>query len=364
MFSKLIFYTLREVVPPVALFTVSILGLELLGTDFYQLVGIIVDRKIPWQVVLEMLYLRIPYWTFHTLPIALVLGLLTGLGRLERDLEYRALITSGMDPKKMLFPIMMLSTLICFTNYYFGEKLVPKTLQKYNELISRYAPEQISESEIKENLIYSHADGTIVFIGKHDKTKSLAKKILILMEDDQGKENLVLSRSAHINEDNFILQQGIRYPEVGDHYESIPSQNFDSIEGALSMDLINSLKVPGQALERYTPDLQQDIKRASEWGQSSSDTAHLLLNLHLKMSLPLSSILLTLVVFPLSLWGGISRGYSHVFLGLGLFGMFFGLLNVFKSLGYQNLINPVVAAWMPNLIFLFLGFFLLRRMPR
>ena len=72
MFSKLIFYTLREVVPHVILFTVSILGLELLGTDFYQLVGIIVDRKIPWQVVLEMLYLRIPYWTFHTLPIALV----------------------------------------------------------------------------------------------------------------------------------------------------------------------------------------------------------------------------------------------------------------------------------------------------
>ena len=58
MFSKLISYTLREVVPPVVLFTVSILGLELLGTDFYQLVGIIVDRKIPWQVVLEMLYLR------------------------------------------------------------------------------------------------------------------------------------------------------------------------------------------------------------------------------------------------------------------------------------------------------------------
>ena len=60
MFKRLNFYTLREVIPPVFLFTIAILGLELLGTDFYQLVGIIVDRKIPVKVVLEMLYLRIP----------------------------------------------------------------------------------------------------------------------------------------------------------------------------------------------------------------------------------------------------------------------------------------------------------------
>ena len=364
MFKRFNFYTLREVIPPVFLFTIAILGLELLGTDFYQLVGIIVDRKIPVKVVLEMLYLRIPYWTFHTLPIALVLGLLTGLGRIERDLEYRALITSGMDPKKMLMPLMVLASFICVLNYYFGEKLVPKTLGKYNELISRYAPEQIDDKEVKENLIYSHSDGTIVFIGKHDKTRNLAKNIMVLSSADQDRESLLLARSAYIDKDSLTFQSGIEYPVLGDYYDSIPSQPFDSMEGFLSLDLIDSLKVPGQALERYTPDLQQDIKRASEWGQNRSETAHLLLNLHLKMSLPLSAILLTLVVFPLSLWGGISRGYSNVFLGLGLFGMFFGLLNIFKSLGYQDLINPVVAAWMPNLIFLILGFFLLRRMPR
>ncbi|MBC8515230.1 LptF/LptG family permease [bacterium] len=357
-------YAVNQVLGPILLFGGATLALELLGTDFYQLVGTIVDRSIPSSVVLRMLALRIPYWLVHTIPVALVMGVLMGLGRAERNLEYRALITSGMSPTRLLFPILGVATILGGLAWWLAENVVPETLREYQTLLSRHAPGIDNDKLPDRRLFYAREGGEIVYLGRRDEASNTATRLLIIEPDQNGEIVLTLARSAFVKDGELVLEGGTLYPAHSLEMDEIPIEPFDQRPSGLDPGLIRLVSGAGDALTQFTPDLQQDLERAKEWGESRERLSRKVMGLHLKFALPLSNLLLALVVFPLALWGGPSRGYSHLFMGLGLFGAFFGLLNLAKSMGQQDIFNPVFAAWMPNMIFLAVGIWLLGRMPR
>lgn len=367
--SRLARYSLGLVLGPVGLFLLATLAIELLGTDLYQLVGTIVERGIPGKVVGQMLLLRAPYWLVHTVPMALVLGILMGLGRAKTDLEYQALLTAGMRPISLLAPLLVMGAAFAAGTYLLGEHVVPASLRKYNELRSRYAPEIMDEGDLTsdQRLFWARpaaAGGEILYVGRRDRRLDAYSRLLIVTPAAAGGEEIVLARSARLEDGSLIAENGVVYPDVAAADDDMAAVRFDEREVVLEAGFLEGLAGASDALTEHTPDILQDVDEALKYGASRAYLARRLLALHLRFALPVSNFLLVLVVFPLALSGGKARGYSHVFAGLALFGAFFGLLNLSKSLGHQDILSPIVAAWLPDAVFLALGVWLLGRMPR
>lgn len=362
-------YAIAQVAGPIALFLIATLALELLGTDLYQLVGTIVERGIPFGVVVQMLLLRAPYWLLHTIPIALVLGILTGLGRANQDLEYRALITAGMAPVSLLGPLLALGVAFGGLAYGLAEYVVPPSLLKYKELVRRHAPEVTEEGERLADVRLFFArpmeqGGEIVYVGRREPRTSSYSRLLVVRPDGEGGSAVLLARSARMEAGVLVAEHGVLYPDLAAADDEIPAQRFDEREMELAEGFLAGLRGASDSLTEHTPDILEDIREAIDFGASRAVLARQIMDLHLRWALPASNVLLVLVVFPLALWGGRSRGYSHVFAGLALFGAFFGLLNLAKSLGHQEFLDPVTAAWLPNAVFLAVGAWLMDRMPR
>ncbi|RXK84573.1 YjgP/YjgQ family permease [Chlorobaculum sp. 24CR] len=82
--------------------------------------------------------------------------------------------------------------------------------------------------------------------------------------------------------------------------------------------------------------------------------------LHTKIALPLASMIIVLIGVPLSSKkkrSGLAVEISiSLFIGL----LYLGMLRTIGSLGYDGLLNPVLAAWLPDLLFITAGALLYR----
>src|SRR5262249_61286033 len=69
----------------------------------------LVAKGVPWGVAGRMMLTLIPQSLGLTIPMALLVGLLIGLGRMSGDREAVALLACGVSPYRLLRPVVGLA---------------------------------------------------------------------------------------------------------------------------------------------------------------------------------------------------------------------------------------------------------------
>ena len=92
-------YIIAEILPP---FFVGLLAFIfiLLIVRILKLIDLVVTRGVPLVQVAKLLSLILPTFLELTVPMAFLLAILLGLGRLSHDQEILALKASGVSPGK------------------------------------------------------------------------------------------------------------------------------------------------------------------------------------------------------------------------------------------------------------------------
>jgi lipopolysaccharide export system permease protein len=81
---------------------------------------------------------------------------------------------------------------------------------------------------------------------------------------------------------------------------------------------------------------------------------------YLKFALPFACVVLALVSLPLAVHFGRGGGFTGILIALALFFLYVQGYLVSKDLG-ASMLPPMVAAWLPNILFALVGAFLLWR---
>jgi lipopolysaccharide export system permease protein len=95
--------------------------------------------------------------------------------------------------------------------------------------------------------------------------------------------------------------------------------------------------------------------------RSGNDANKLMVDQALKLALPATCIIIALFGAPLAVTSHRAGAAVGVAISLGTTVIFLLLVQITKAVGSGGLINPVVAAWFPNVLFLFAGLVLLAR---
>src|SRR5262245_38956126 len=126
-------YVIREVVPPFLLalliFT-FLLQLPPLMGELERLVA----KGVSWGTVGTILLILAPQALGVTIPMALLVGLLIGLGRLSGDRESVALLACGVSPYRLLRPVMLVSIVATAATLYVMIWALPAGNQKYQQI--------------------------------------------------------------------------------------------------------------------------------------------------------------------------------------------------------------------------------------
>ncbi len=89
------------------------------------------------------------------------------------------------------------------------------------------------------------------------------------------------------------------------------------------------------------------------------DPLRYVVDLKLKYSFPFICVIMAIIGLPIAFWkekgGGIALGIG---VGIGLSFVYLVFLGLSRSLGYSGALPPVMAAWLPNVLFTVLGVYL------
>ena len=103
---KLDRYLLSELAQAV-LATLVVLLIVCLGGVFVDVLTDITKGRVPAGMMLMQFGLVLLQWLPRILPLALMLGLMLGVGRLYRDSEMPVLASIGVGPRRLLKPLML-----------------------------------------------------------------------------------------------------------------------------------------------------------------------------------------------------------------------------------------------------------------
>ena len=128
-------YVLLELVVPLALW-VAFLFMLLLVLQFLRGTDVLLGSAVSGWDLLALLGYLTPQFLVMALPVALLLAVLLGLGRLTEDREVAALQSVGVGPLQLLWAPLFVGLLLSVAMGFLGFRAVPWGLAEVKSLIN------------------------------------------------------------------------------------------------------------------------------------------------------------------------------------------------------------------------------------
>lgn len=163
MFGILDRYITRELILPYLLGLVVftfLLMIQPLGDYSEQLIA----KGVSWGTVARVLGTLVPQALAVTIPIALLIGLLIGLGRLSSDRETVAMQACGISIYRLLRPVLVLATLSWGATAYIMIEAVPTANQTFRQIVFGIISAR-AENEIKPRVFFEDFPNRVLYVG-------------------------------------------------------------------------------------------------------------------------------------------------------------------------------------------------------
>lgn len=343
---------------------IKYIGAQALGSIFIGLVGFIIfvslellyylsDMIIRYKVGMDKLFLLIyynlPEFIVLGIPVGILLAIFWVLSRMRSDNELIALQTHGISLKRLVIPFLLIGVLFSGFAYLLNDYLVPTASTKASEAMARFVYRQ-PEVTLRENVFMQDGQGRMIYVRRIDqKTKEL--KNVSIYEVYRGQVTLTTAESAVIVPNKWILSDAKIYQTDASGFLGV-EMHFGTAEFEIDDDIERYLASFKSPKEKTSAELREDIKAFKNTG---INTSSLEVALQEKYSMSIAPLVIVLLGVPVSLMFNLQSKSWSVILTFLLVVIYQGSGAWLSGMGKENLINPSLAPWIPNIVFSILG---------
>ncbi|MFN2341337.1 MAG: LptF/LptG family permease [Halanaerobium sp.] len=345
-------YIIKEVAYPFIL-GVFIITVILIGNYFFQLTDLIIVKKVPVALVLELLVYKIPSVMVETFPIAVLFATMTGIGRLNRENEITALRMGGVSIFRLIIPLLVVGITVSGLTLLLNEQVVPWANHQANNII-RQTILKDAMPDPEEEVFFKGPNGRLFYVESYDQKQGTIDKVVIYNLKNEKFPEVITAQSGTIEENKWILDSGIIH-----QYNQEGSVIFESKFQEMEIQLTDEMKELYGSQKSSSEMSREELgKRIALFKKSGINVDSLMVDYHLKLAEPLTALIFVLISVPLSLSGKESRTLNLIFTIVIVF-LYYVILSFSRSFGKNYILPPLIAAWLPNLIFFILGVLLL-----
>ncbi len=316
----------------------------------------------PWSAIIFDYYANfVPYFSNLFSPLFVFIAVIFFTSKLAGNSEIIAMLASGMSFKRLMRPYMISAALIALVNFYLGAFVIPhgnvirqnfEVLYKNNKKVTT-----------AQNVQLQVAPGVIAYIQTYDNN---TKRGYGFSLDQFEKKKLVSHMTANIIQYDTISDTRYHWKAINykirtlkglrEHIET--GIEIDTMVMMEPMDLVFSR---GQQETFTSPELLRYISKQKDRG--SSNVVQYEVEYHKRIAMSFASFILTIIGASLS--SRKRKGGMGMYLGIGLALSFTYIL--LQTISATFAINagtpPMLAAWIPNLIYVFIAYFCYRQAP-
>ena len=350
---------------------------KFIGTYFYSIILIIsisivfdVNENLakfsthnaPLRAIVFDYYANfVPYFANLFSPLFVFIAVIFFTSKLAGNSEIIAMLACGMSFKRLLRPYIISAALISVLNFYLGSYIIPKGTVVRHEFESLYKNNKKNTSA--SNVQLQVDKGVIAYISQYDdKTKTGYGFSL----DKFEKKKLVSHMTANVIRYDTISDSRYHWKVInykirtlkGKREHIVSGMEMDTMIVMEPMDLVFS---KGQQETFTSPELKRYINKQKDRG--SSNVVQYEVEYHKRIASCFASFILTIIGASLS--ARKRKGGMGLYLGIGM-GLSFSYI-LLQTVSSTFAINadtpPILAAWIPNILYAFIAYFCYKHAP-
>ncbi len=303
----------------------------------------------------------VPYFANLFSPLFVFIAVIFFTSKLAGNSEIIAMLACGMSFKRLLRPYLISAALIAALNFYLGAYVIPKGSVVRHNFESLYKNNKKVTSAT--NVQLQVEPGVIAFISQYDDVTRTGYGFTL---DKFENKKLVSTLSASVIQYDTISEnrnqwkvRNYKIRTLTGLKEKITSGTaMDTIIQMEPMDLVFS---KGQQETLSSPELKRYISKQQERG--SGNVVQYEVEYHKRIATSFASFILTIIGASLS--SRKRKGGMGMYLGIGLALSFsyIVLQTISATFAIQADTPPMLAAWIPNIIYAVIAYFCYRQAP-
>jgi lipopolysaccharide export system permease protein len=330
--------------------------------DVSEKVNKMIENNVPFSAIAQYYVDFTIYFANLLFPIFLFLSIIWFTSKLANNTEIIAILSSGISFTRFLRPYIIGATIVSLFALIMGFFLVPKASEGFKNFRYMYLIGN-GQNEMRDNSdVYRQINkDEYIYVSSFNSVSKMAFNFSMeKFEKDKLKYKVSASRIKWNPRDSSYTLFDFKKRKVGELGDVIISeQRKDTV---LNFDLEDLTPVVYIAETLSYFELTKFIEKEKTRGSTNINTY--LVVLYKKYSIPVSAFILTIIAVAVSSMK--RRGGMGINLAIGILLAFaFVFLDkVFGVLAEKSAAPPIIAVWIPNILFGILAIYLLRNAKR
>lgn len=329
--------------------------------DINENIDRFISNKAPVHAVIFDYYLNfIPYFSNLFSPLFVFIAVIFFTAKLAENSEIIAMFSTGMSFKRMMRPYMISAAIISILTFGLGAYVIPKGNVTRLDFEDQYKKKR--KMEYVRNVQLEVDEGVIAYIERYEDFNKTGYRFSL----DKFKEKKLIShltaRSITYDTTNVykwtIKDYMIRQLEGMKEHITRGSQ----IDSVIKMEPRDFLIMKNQQQTMTSPQLSEYIAKQKKRGFANIKEFEI--EYHQRIAMSFAAFILTTIGVSLS--SRKVKGGMGLYLGIGLALSFSYILfqTVSSTFAVNGNTSPLVAVWIPNILYAFIALYLYKKAPK
>lgn len=342
----------------------SLLGLAVFSFVFFvpqlvRLMGLIVQHAATLGETATLLVCSLTPVLVFTLPMSMLVGVLIGLGRLAADSEIVAMNATGINLRRLLFPVVAIALAAMALTFCTTAWLAPLSLRILTSLEGRLRISQASVS-IQPRVFDERFPHLVLYVQDVGASGTRWRNVFLAQSNSSADSKVTVAKDAVVTgdfrQDRLTLQftdasTHVYDPDNSAHYEVQTS----SVEST-NLPLANPATAESNA--RALTDRERSL--AGLLSVSGSDKRDARVEFQQRLALPVACLFFALLGVPMAVHprrGGRAGGFVAAILLICVYYIFF-VTGVHYA--QNGVLPPTLGVWLANVVTFAVAIILLR----
>lgn len=315
----------------------------------------ILANEVPFNLVAEYYFNFTIYFSSSLLPLFLFLSVIWFTSKLASDTEVIAFLSSGISFFRFLRPFLIGAFIIATITFLVGLFIVPNASKDFNEFSYKYLKGSRKSFDSK-NIYRQISPNDFIYLSQFNPKSNVGSNFTL-----EHFENNILKYKIESSNIRYLPSDSLF--RLSNYSKRIIGEGDDIIINKRKLDTSFSFKLKDLLPIKYIAETLSYTELVSfieqEKSRGSSNIGRYQLVKYKKWSIPFSVFVLTIIAFSVS--SAKRRGGTGVNLAFGIVvAMVFVFFDkVFGVLAQQSDFSPLLAVWLPNILFSILAIYLL-----
>ena len=332
------------------------------GTLF-KIAKYITDYGASLSAVVKVFVFGLPSVVMWTFPMSMLLATLLTFGRLSSSSEITAMKSCGIGFFRIAMPAILLGFLVSIVAILFNEHVVPWANTAYRNVVY-YEIQGNSGAKSQDHIILKDIkDGQIqrlLYARRYDADSQSLQSITLQEFDGAGKVSHVENAEyAEFTGKEWVMHNGMLY-DISDG-ESEHTLRFNTQVLPINASPRQIVREQKDPEELTMKELKAQIRIMKT---QYVDTSKLETELYQRITVPMASLIFALVGVPLGLQPTRNSSSAGFAMSVIIIFSYYALMTMANAIGRSGALSPMLAVWIPNIVGLIAGLFLIRKASR